>query len=167
MILITVIDDRNGLTFNHRRQSRDQVLREKILALTADKILWMNAYSRKQFADNIPMDNSSVNSTLSNSASAGSTAHDSTSPCSAFPQIHIDEDFLDKACKDDYCFVEDQEVSAYESRIQKIILFKWNRRYPGDLYFDIDVHKAPWELTYTEDFEGSSHKNITMEVYER
>ena len=34
MIIIAAVDDRNGMMFNHRRQSQDKVLREKILSLT-------------------------------------------------------------------------------------------------------------------------------------
>ena len=49
MIIIAAVDDRNGMMFNHRRQSQDKVLREKILSLTAGKLLWMDHYSAKQF----------------------------------------------------------------------------------------------------------------------
>ena len=51
MILIVCVDDHNGMMFNHRRQSQDRVLRADILELTDGKKLWMNAYSRKQFAE--------------------------------------------------------------------------------------------------------------------
>ena len=49
MILIVAVDDRNGMTFNHRRQSQDKRLRERILSMTKNGKLWMNAYSHKQF----------------------------------------------------------------------------------------------------------------------
>ena len=51
MILIVCVDDHNGMMFNHRRQSQDRVLRADILELTDGKKIWMNAYSRKQFAE--------------------------------------------------------------------------------------------------------------------
>ena len=51
MIRIVCVDDHNGMMFNHRRQSQDRVLRADILELTGGKKLWMNAYSRKQFAE--------------------------------------------------------------------------------------------------------------------
>ena len=51
MILIVAVDDRNGMTFNHRRQSQDKRLRERILSMTKNGKLWMNAYSYKQFVD--------------------------------------------------------------------------------------------------------------------
>ena len=51
MILIVCVDDHNGMMFNHRRQSQDRVLRADVLELTVGKVLWMNAYSRKQFTE--------------------------------------------------------------------------------------------------------------------
>ena len=51
MILIAAADDSYGMMFNHRRQSQDRVLRQRMLELTAGHTLWMNAYSAKQFAE--------------------------------------------------------------------------------------------------------------------
>ncbi len=136
MIIIAAVDDRNGMMFNHRRQSQDKVLREKILSLTASKVLWMDHYSAKQFY--------------------GYTV----------PQLNIDDRFMWEAAHGEYCFVEDVSVSHFEKIAEQIILFKWNRKYPGDFYFDIDVQKPKWKLIHTEDFSGSSHKKITMEVYD-
>ncbi|MBO5270462.1 MAG: ribonuclease Z, partial [Clostridia bacterium] len=45
MTLIVCIDDKNGMLFNHRRQSRDRVLIEDLLALTAGAPLWIEPYS--------------------------------------------------------------------------------------------------------------------------
>ena len=76
MILIVCVDDHNGMMFNHRRQSQDRVLRADILELTDGKKLWMNAYSRKQFAE------------------------------SDAEKIRVDETFLDAAGNGEFCFVE-------------------------------------------------------------
>lgn len=51
MKVIVVIDDDNGMLFNYRRQSQDATLREYILEMTKDTVLWMNEYTRKQFTD--------------------------------------------------------------------------------------------------------------------
>ena len=51
MILIVCVDDHNGMMFNHRRQSQDRILRGDILELAEGKILWMDAYSKKQFVE--------------------------------------------------------------------------------------------------------------------
>jgi len=80
--------------------------------------------------------------------------------------LFIDDSFLDSAGKGDFCFVEGDALAKYEPLFEKIILFKWNRDYPYDKKLDIDLSKG-WIMNYTEDFSGSSHEKITMEIYER
>ena len=65
------------------------------------------------------------------------------------------------------CLVEDVSVATYEKWVEQIILFKWNRVYPQDRAFDIDLTQNRWKLQSTEDFPGHSHENVTMEVYVR
>lgn len=50
MNLIVTLDDRDGMMFNHRRQSRDRILNEHILALCGGK-LTVNPYTAQLFAD--------------------------------------------------------------------------------------------------------------------
>lgn len=50
MTLIVCLDDRNGMLFNRRRQSKDSVLCEQIAALAGDK-LFVNVYSSKLFPE--------------------------------------------------------------------------------------------------------------------
>ncbi len=63
----------------------------------------------------------------------------------------------------EYCFAENFTVN--EKDVEEIIVYKWNRLYPADTYFNIDL--AGWVLTETVDFEGSSHEKITRERYVR
>lgn len=135
LIVIMVVDEKNGMMFHQRRQSQDQMLREKILAMVEGKRLWMNAYSYRQFGQ------------------ADAKA------------ISVAEDFLDSAKNGEYCFVENVSVKAYEKKIEKVIIFRWNRRYPGDQFLEIDLSGKFWKLEHTEEFPGSSHEKITMEVY--
>lgn len=137
MILIACVDDNNGMMFNHRRQSQDRVLREHILQMTSGNRLWMNHYSAKQFADE----------------------------CA--PQINVDDGFLNEAAPGDYCFVEVDDAAEYERWMEKIVLYKWNRRYPSDVHFGISLQADGWRLTSSTDFVGSSHEKITEEVYEK
>lgn len=78
--------------------------------------------------------------------------------------INIDDDYFSKAAPKDICFVEDRSVAPYAHLISKIILYKWNRIYPSDLFFDIPLSRE-WHLIATEDFSGSSHDKITEEIY--
>ena len=47
MKLILCVDDKGGLAFNHRRQSRDRVLNEHILMHCVMSSLWISPYTAK------------------------------------------------------------------------------------------------------------------------
>ncbi len=83
-----------------------------------------------------------------------------------YPQISVDENFLENAADGEYCFAEDIDVAPYEERAERIILYKWNRRYPADLVFGVNLNNG-WRLIAAEDFQGNSHEKITEEIYER
>lgn len=84
-----------------------------------------------------------------------------------FPQerLKIAEDFLQQAAEGDWCFVENQHVQPYESAIEAVVVYQWNRRYPADFYFDLDL--TQWKLQSSEEFVGTSHEKITKELYRR
>lgn len=77
--------------------------------------------------------------------------------------IQVDEEFLDKS--QSICFVENQDITPYLPKIDTLVLFQWNRDYPTDFFFTVDL--SQWNLISTEDFEGTSHEKITMEVYKK
>lgn len=54
MLIFCAVDDDNGLMFNHRRQSMDRVLRERIVKIARKGVLWMDSYSARQF-DPLPV----------------------------------------------------------------------------------------------------------------
>ncbi|MBT9776569.1 ribonuclease Z [Clostridium sp. MCC353] len=135
MTAIICLDDDNGMMFNHRRQSQDREVRARVMERAAGQKLWMNAYSYKQFTD-----------------------------CSS-EGIIADEGFLEKAGEDDYCFIEDRNIIPYLDRIERIILYKWNRKYPADFYFTVELEG--WKQNGRKDFTGYSHEMITEEVYTR
>lgn len=85
-----------------------------------------------------------------------------------FPEnasILTDENFLGKAAPGDFCFAEDQELFPFRERIEKIILFRWNRIYPADFYFDRRLLENR-RMTKADEFPGSSHEKITREDYQ-
>ena len=137
MIIIACVDNNGGILFNNRRQSSDRQLRSKVLEICSGSKLWMNAYTAKQFSD------------------------------LSVPEINVEESFIENAQPGDFCFVENTAVLPYEQQIERIILFKWNRDYPADMFFDIPLKSHGWQITNTEDFTGYSHEKITMEVYEK
>ena len=128
MKLIVCLDDKNGMMFKKRRQSRDRVLIENVLELCKGEKLYTDEYSSKHFPEN---------------------------SVEVFDSI--------ENVGNEYCFAENFTVN--EENIEEIIVYKWNRLYPADIYFNIDL--AGWNLTETVDFEGSSHEKITREIYVR
>lgn len=78
-------------------------------------------------------------------------------------RVVVDENFLEKATENDYCFIENIDIIPYIEKVENIILFKWNRNYPADTFFSINL--SEWTLIEVEDFAGYSHDKITKEVY--
>lgn len=128
MKLIVCLDDKNGMMFNKRRQSRDKILIENVLELCKGERLYTNEYSLKLFPEN------------------------SVEICENPAEID-----------DGYCFAENFLVN--EEDVEEIIAYKWNRLYPADVYFNIDLKN--WTLAESVEFEGSSHEKITRERYVR
>ena len=137
MNIIICLDDNNGMMFNKRRQSQDRILRADLKEFIKDKDLYMNNYSYKLYKD---IDNGN---------------------------IKVSENFLEQCTENDFCFVEDKLLNNYINKINNIIIYKWNRIYPSDLYFDINLTSNSWELLETKGFEGSSHEKITRIIYRR
>ena len=125
MILITCIDNRNGIMFNKRRVSKDTLLIERLKGITKENKIYVSEYSK-------PLFNGFDNLVLS----------------------------IENLTNNDFYFLEDED---YNGNIDKIIIYKWNRDYPADKYFDIDL--LSYKLISTQDFQGSSHDLITEEIY--
>ena len=133
MKVIVCCENNNGMMFNNRRVSFDTAVIIRIIELTKGHKIWMSNYSASLFSE-----------------------------CDVV-NINFAENALSEAASGEYCFVESQSLKAFEKWISEIIVFKWNRDYPSDLKFDLDL--SEWSLKLTEDFKGNSHDNITMEVY--
>ena len=80
--------------------------------------------------------------------------------------IIIDDDYLEHAQENDYCFVEDKELLAYKDKINMFYLFHWNRHYPSDFSLDYLPENA-MHLRDSMEFVGSSHDDILLEVFEK
>ena len=75
----------------------------------------------------------------------------------------VREDFLSAAGKGELCVVENKGVKAVVDRLEKLIVFRWNRKYPADFWLDADLRD--WKLIEAEEFPGNSHEKITQETY--
>lgn len=140
MIVYIAVDDENGMMFNNRRQSQDRIMRQNMLKDCGDSKLWIAEYSRKLFT---PID-------------------DSEFPCN----IVVNDEFLSLAEENDYCFVENQSITEWADKIDTLVLYKWNKSYPADFYFDPAVLTNMKRFAVSK-FTGSSHDKITKEVWKR
>lgn len=135
MIVIVFLDEKKGMMFNHRRQSRDWTVTEKIQKICEGKKLWMNSYSGKLYG--------SLKGT----------------------DIMVENDFLSLAGNGEFCLVESDSLMPFSEKIEEVILYRWNRTYPADVYLDLNL--SQWERKERHEFQGSSHEKITEERYER
>jgi len=62
-------------------------------------------------------------------------------------------------------FVENNKLTDHEKKIEKLIVFKWNKVYPSDKKLDISTEKMT--LIQQFDFKGTSHKKISCEVWSK
>lgn len=65
------------------------------------------------------------------------------------------------------CFVENIDVTPFIDKISGVTVYHWNRVYPRDFVFDINLEKEGFSLVSVREFVGYSHENIKKEVYER
>ena len=79
----------------------------------------------------------------------------------------MEEDFLAKAGPGEYAFAEFPPLAPYAKDAERIIVLRWNRAYPADAKLDIPLKPGLWNLVSREDFPGSSHEKLTLEIYER
>lgn len=136
MTVVVCVDDNGGVMFNSRRQSQDKILRAKVLSMLNGKQLLVSSYTAKQFF----LDDQ--------------------------PHLRVSDKCYQEASSEDICFAEDILPNLSDHSLKSIVLFKWNRVYPADRFFDTAA-LINWKLISTEDFSGNSHEKITMEVYAR
>ena len=84
-------------------------------------------------------------------------------PAEEQSRLCVDESFLEKAGPGEPCFVEDRSVAPFAGRVERVVLYRWDRAYPADLYWDLSLEG--WTLARREEFPGFSHEIITKEVY--
>lgn len=79
-------------------------------------------------------------------------------------KLIVCDDFVSMAASGDFCFAENVQIPV--ESIDEVYLFKWNRDYPADMYFNVDL-KNGFKKIKTEDFAGFSHEKITLEIYRK
>nr|WP_326185898.1 ribonuclease Z [uncultured Oscillibacter sp.] len=83
----------------------------------------------------------------------------------AAERLTVDDAFLEKAGPGEVCFVEDRALAPAADRLEAVALYRWNRAYPADVRFDLDL--TDFRLEERTEFPGTSHEKITRELYRR
>jgi hypothetical protein len=131
--LIVCLDERKGMMFNNRRQSRDRVLIDNMIKMVGDDKLYIAPYSESLF------ENKEI-------------------------KLKVKKNPL-KAADENWCFIENLPVAEYKDEIETVVIYHWNRHYPGDFFFDLELDS--YSLESSEELVGSSHEKITKEIWKK
>ena len=134
MTLIVCLDDKCGMLFNRRRQSRDICVSNRILEITSGNPLYINEYSKNLFPENACFVTDDLFCDLEMKVFA-------------FAECEISENILD--------------------RVDRLIIYRWNRCYPSDVTFPMALVNKQFRKINAYEFSGNSHELITEEVYVR
>ena len=136
MNLIVCVDDRMGMTFGGRRQSRDRVLCEDIVKTVRENgsLLYLSPYSAALFDQ------------------------------SAADVLRVSDTYLTDAGAEDFCFCERDVLAPALERTKALIVYHWNRHYPSDRKLDVEL--SCLTRLEVSDFVGNSHEKITKEIYQ-
>ena len=131
MTVYFCVDERMGMAFNSRRQSRDSAVLADIQSRLTGELL-IDPMSRKLVERaQIPW-------------------------CLALSELPEGEF---------HYFAEERHPGDWVAQCGQVVLYHWNRHYPADRWFDIDLAAMGFSLVDTQEFPGSSHEKITREVY--
>lgn len=137
MKVIVCLDDRNGISFNKRRQSRDRAAIQDIITLTKGHGLYVKPYSMELFCD----------------------CEEKTA------DIHITEDFFKENINPkDFIFAEREDAVSILEKVEQWVVYRWNKIYPSDVKFRMP---EGYECMESVDFTGYSHEKITRETYQK
>ena len=81
------------------------------------------------------------------------------------PHLQVSPAPAQAAAKNDYCFVEDTPLPQTLEDVNEILIYRWNRLYPSDVFFTCNT--SAFRLTESSEFAGSSHDNITKEIWKK
>lgn len=77
------------------------------------------------------------------------------------PQCRLSDDLTQR--DQDVCLFETDEINQLQDKIDVLILYNWNRRYPYDSKLELDLSK--YEFEEQAEFGGKSHEKITRTIY--
>ena len=81
------------------------------------------------------------------------------------PEMSITETPFADARECDTVFCELIDPAPYADRFDEIVIYRWHRLYPADVFFGVSL--ADFTCTEITEFPGFSHEIITREVWKR
>ena len=136
MTVFLCTDDRGGMLFNKRRQSRDFAVIADIAKSVGDKILYISYFSENLLSE------------------------------SEISVISVPDPLT--AAGDGSCvFIENLHISDFIHKIDTLVIYRWNKKYPYDFSLDIEPKECGYTLSETYDIVGKSHEKITKEIYRK
>lgn len=130
MTVYVCLDDRNGMLFNNRRQSRDVAVLADIQASIPGP-LTIDPFSEKLIQN------------------------------ARIPYVPAPED----PSPDAHFFLENRAAGEIVPLASEVVIYRWNRHYPADTRWDVELADYGFALRETSEFPGKSHEKITKEVY--
>lgn len=145
MKLVFVLDQKNGMMFNHRRQSFDQAIIKKVVNDVNEikGCLWLSDYSKELFASY------DVN------------------------VMPLEEFDLSKANEKDFIFIENIDVDLEAMIADKEVsvelnFYRWDKVYPSDkkMTFTKELLDA-FFVKDSYEMSGETHDVISVEIWKR
>ena len=78
-------------------------------------------------------------------------------------RVVISDDPLTECEEGGVVFVENLPILPHKAKIERLVIYRWNRAYPADVYLDIPLEG--FRMISKSKFVGSSHDKITKEIY--
>ncbi len=141
MTIIICIDERLGISFGGKRQSKDRVLTRDIVSVARGHRLLIGEYSVSIFKEaDISFDENNI-----------------------FVSDRPEKD----AKSEDFLFLERGFYEDIILSASSLIIYSWGRHYPSDVQLKRDCIDDHFELFEEYNFEGKSHKNLTRYTLNR
>ena len=148
MTIIACVDLRMGLSFNGKRQTRDKLVVKHILNNCDPKLgLTVTPRSGRYIMDSMK-----------------SLDEELTIP------LHIVPELTPENAQSSDIFIETgtpDSISELLDMADHVILYVWNTTYLYTEQFPDIQNQSVWTLTHAELMEGSSHDEVTIQLYER
>lgn len=78
----------------------------------------------------------------------------------------VNDGILVDPCEEGYYFYENILPASIDN-FSEVVIYKWNRKYPGDVFFSFNLEGNGFKKSKTIEFVGSSHEKITKETWRK